>query len=272
MNDPKLLIFGAHPDDAELNAGGLMKRYRDRGWPVKVISATNGESGHQSRHGPELAQCRDAELKASCGVIGAEAETWPFRDGFLQSTLELRHRIIAEIRTYKPDLVLTHRTIDYHPDHRALALAVQDAAYLVTVPAVVPEAPFLRVDPVIAFMADHFTRPAPFQPDVICEVKDLDTLVEMMHCHASQVYEWLPFNWRIEGTVPPPDDVAGRKAFVRERIWEPRWKHYSDWLRPAMIKCWGAERANQVIYAEAFEIAEHGSTLSDEARIRLFPE
>jgi len=268
MTAPKLLIFGAHPDDAELHAGGLMNLYRQRDWPVKVISATNGQSGHHTDHGPALAERRAAELKASCGVIGAEAETWANVDGYLQPSIELRLAIIREIRTYQPDLVVTHRTIDYHPDHRALAQAVQDACYMVTVPAIAPETPYLRVDPVVAFMIDHFTRPTPLSADVLVEIDSVEPMLEMMHNHTSQVYEWLPHNWRL---TEPPADEAGRKAWLREHIIEPRWRKYAAQLRPAMVEQWGEERANAVTYAEAYEIGEHASALTDELRERLFP-
>src|SRR4030042_663078 len=95
----KLLILGAHPDDAEYPAGGLAALYPD---------------------------------------------------GELMPPLEVRRRVIREIRTFKPDLVLTHRTSDYHPDHRAVGQLVQDASYLVTVPNVLPEVPALVADPVVA--------------------------------------------------------------------------------------------------------------------------
>lgn len=267
MTAPRLLIFGAHPDDAELNAGGLMHLYRQQDWPVKVISATDGQSGHHTAHGPELAKRRAAELKASCGTIGAEAETWPNPDGYLQPTIKLRLEIIREIRRYQPDLVLTHRTIDYHPDHRALAQAVQDAAYMVTVPAIAPEVPHLRADPVVAFMNDRFTRPSAFTPDVVVEIQSVEPMLEMMHQHASQVYEWLPHNWRLP---KPPEDEPGRQAWLREHIIEPRWRGYAEQFRPAMAAQWGEVRAKKVTYAEAFEIGEHGSPLTDELRARLF--
>lgn len=270
MTTPRLLIFGAHPDDAELNAGGLMHLYRQRDWPVKVISATNGQSGHHTAHGPGMATRRAAELKASCATIGAEAEAWEHVDGYLLPSIELRLQIIREIRTFRPDLVLTHRTIDYHPDHRALAQAVQDAAYMVTVPAIAPETPHLRVDPVVAFMNDRFTRPSSFTPDVVVEIASIEPMVEMMHRHVSQTYEWLPYNWRLP-EPPPATDEPGRKAWLREHMIEPIWRGYADRFRPALVAHYGEDRANAATYAEAFEIGEHASPLTDELRARLFP-
>ncbi|HUG90842.1 MAG TPA: PIG-L family deacetylase, partial [Planctomycetaceae bacterium] len=160
MSDPspRLLVLGAHPDDAEFHAGGLVSIYRRLGRAVKIVSVTDGSSGHHERRPEELRVIRAAEAAASGAVIGAESAVWDFRDGSLQPTLQVRERIIAEIRAYRPDLVLTHRPNDYHPDHRAVGQAVQDASYMVTVPPVVPHVPALRRDPVVAYMSDLFTR------------------------------------------------------------------------------------------------------------------
>jgi len=266
---PKLLILGAHPDDAEFHAGGLAVLYARHGFGVKIVSVTDGAAGHHEVWGPPLAKRRKEELAAAAKVIGAESEVWPFPDGRLAPTFEVRERIIAELRTYRPDLVLTHRTCDYHPDHRAVGHAVRDASYLVTVPAVVPDAPILRSAPVIGYLPDRFTRPAPIAADVVVDVSDvLDTAVDMLAAHVSQVFEWLPFN---QGTLDlVPADEAGRRAWLRG--WAGAWpRTLAERYREELIAAYGAERGQAIEFAEVFEISEYAAQLDAAARARLFP-
>src|SRR5436190_6617183 len=177
----RLLILGAHPDDAEYHAGGLASIYREAGHVVKMVSVTNGESGHFRISGTELADIRRLEARAAGDVIGATYETWDNPDGRLQPTIDVREQIIRELRTFAPDLVLTHRLNDYHPDHRAVGQAVQDASYLVTVPPICPDVPALRRDPVVGYLPDLFTRPAPLRGDVVIDVGDrMETIARMM--------------------------------------------------------------------------------------------
>lgn len=270
VSPPKLLILGAHPDDAEFRAGALMALYRARNWPVKVISATLGDAGHQVEAGPALAKRRAAELRAALEVIGAECEIWPHRDAFLTASLELRAQVIAEIRRYQPDLVLTHRTVDYHPDHRAIAQAVQDASYLVTVPLVVPEVPALRQDAVVAFLTDHFTRPVPLRPDILVPADEqMDLIVEMTHRHTSQVYEWLPYNRGVASL--PPANASERKAWLRREGIEPRWAATANRFRGELEQRFGAKRGAEIRFAEAYEISEYGAPLTADVHQRLFP-
>ena len=125
----KLLILGAHPDDAEYHAGGLATIYRRLGREVRMVSLTNGQAGHYRRPPDELAQLRRQEAAAAGRVIGAEYVTWDIPDGELTADLATRHRVIREIRNFGPDLLLTHRPYDYHPDHRAAGQLVQDATW-----------------------------------------------------------------------------------------------------------------------------------------------
>jgi LmbE family N-acetylglucosaminyl deacetylase len=264
----RLLILGAHPDDAEYHAGGLAASYRQFGHTVKMVSLTSGDAGHHQMRGPELAARRRREAAAAGAVIGAEYVTWEHHDGLLQPTLELRFEVIRELRRFRPDLVLTHRTDDYHPDHRAVGNLVRDASYMVTVPTIVPEEPILRSDPVVAYLPDRFTRPYPLQPDVVVDVTEhVETIVDMLACHESQFFEWLPFNRRAEDQVP-----TGAAA---RRDWLKAW--YLDHLR-AMTDCWrerliatyGAERGQRIEFAEAYEISEYAAPLDEAARRRLF--
>ena len=118
MTNPlRILILGAHPDDAEFHAGGLATIYGSLGHVVKIVSLTNGDAGHHQMHAQALAARRRGEMLAAAARIGAQAEMWAHPDGFLEPTLDLRRQVIRELRRFQPDLVLTHRTNDYHPDH-----------------------------------------------------------------------------------------------------------------------------------------------------------
>ena len=69
-NSPlRVLVFGAHPDDAEYHMGGLLALYREAGHEVKVVAATNGDAGHHEMSGPPLAERRKAETEAAMEVI-----------------------------------------------------------------------------------------------------------------------------------------------------------------------------------------------------------
>ncbi len=265
---PRLLVIGAHPDDAEFHAGGLAAIYRYFGHEVKLISVTDGRAGHQTDHGPKLVERRRCEAAAAAKVIGAISEVWDYPDGALEATLDLRWQIVAEMRTFAPHLILTHRTEDYHPDHRAVAHAVRDAAYLVTVPAVVPDVAALREPPVIAYMVDRFTRPTPFQADIAIDVAPhLETMVSMLACHESQVFEWLPFNRRRANELP--EDSEGRRAWLRDWI-ENRLQETADLHRPALLATYGETAGAQVRLAEVLEISEYAAPLDDEKRKELF--
>ena len=183
-NPLKILVIGAHPDDCEIKAGGVTALYRQAGHHVKFVSVTNGEAGHQRLQPAELAATRKSETDAVARLMGIEYEVLGNRDGQLQPTVEARFELIALIRRYRPDLILTHRPNDYHPDHRATSTLVCDAAYMVIVPHIVPQVPALRVNPVIAYLSDHFQRPAPFEPSIVIDVEPvLEQIVDQMECH-----------------------------------------------------------------------------------------
>jgi N-acetylglucosamine malate deacetylase 1 len=267
--DPlRLLILGAHPDDAEYHAGGLAAIYREAGHVVKMLSATDGRAGHHLQPGPLLVEIRREEARAAALLIGALSEVWDLPDGALQPTLELRERIICELRQFQPDLVLTHRPNDYHPDHRALGQAVQDASYMVTVPAICPEVPILRRDPVVGYLPDLFTRPVPLEPHVVIDVSpQFDTIVRMLACHVSQFFEWIPFNERRTDTVPT--DAAGRLAWLRD-WYAAKLRPYAHRYRQALAAACGDQRAAAIEFCEVFEISEYAAPLDEAARKKLF--
>jgi LmbE family N-acetylglucosaminyl deacetylase len=265
----RLLILGAHPDDADYAAGGTAALYRSAGHTVKMVSLTNGDAGHHLRPGPELARRRRAEAAAAGAVIGATYDTLDYHDGQLLPTLENRLAVIRLIRSFRPDLVLTHRPNDYHPDHRYTSQLVQDAAYLVTVPAVAPDTPHLARDPVIAYLPDDFRKPYPLEPSVVVDVGPvLEQIVSMLHCHTSQFYEWLPYNQGVADQVPEGD--AARRAWLGAHV-RQRLRARADRYRELLCRAYGPERGAAVEYAEAFEGCEYGAPLDEAAVRKLFP-
>src|SRR5580698_5444978 len=163
----RIIAIGAHPDDCDGKFGGTAAKFVKAGAAVKFLSVTNGDAGHQTQSGAGLAKRRYAETQESARRLGiAEYEVLNNHDGKLLPTLEVREEIIRAIRQWKADIVIAPRTNDYHPDHRYTGVLVQDAAYLVVVPNLVPDVPPLRRNPIFLYYEDNFQEPTPFRPDV----------------------------------------------------------------------------------------------------------
>jgi LmbE family N-acetylglucosaminyl deacetylase len=264
----RLLIIGAHPDDADYAGGGIAALYAAAGHTVRMVSLTNGDAGHHAQPGPALAQRRLGEATAAAAVIGATYQIFNIHDGELQPTLENRWKVIDLIRSFDPDLILTHRPNDYHPDHRYTSQLVQDAAYMITVPAVVPGTKHLMKNSLIAYLPDEFQKPYPFSPSVAVDVGPvLDKIVAMLHCHVSQFYEWLAYNTGTLDQVPAGD--AARREWLAEQV-KARLRKQAQRFRPQLVQCYGPQRGNAVEYAEAFEPCEYGAPLDAAAMERLF--
>lgn len=266
----RVLMIGAHPDDCEFKTGGVAAKYRARGDVVRFVSATNGAAGHHEMGGGPLAQRRREETLGVARAADIEYEVLDYPDGRLESDLATREQFIRLIRAFRPDLVFTHRTNDYHPDHRRTGILVQDASYLIRVPNICPLTPHLTHTPIILYMQDGFAKPAPFLPDVAVAVDDvMDLKARMLHCHASQMYEWLPYDGGYLEEVPATDDA--RLAWLRARQVR-RDGAVADRFRDALLARYGEERGRAVRCAEFFEVSEYGRDLPEDEISVCFPE
>ncbi len=264
-----ILVIGAHPDDADEGAGGLAALCVRAGHRVQFVSLTNGDAGHFQTGGAALARRRREEARRSGAVLGIEYTVLDIHDGALEPSLANRRIVIDLICRARPDLVLTHRPNDYHPDHRYTAALVQDAAYMVTVPEAVGLTPALAEMPCIAYMSDTFRRPYPFTPEIVIDIDDVLALkMDMLHQHGSQMYEWLPYSRGQLGQVPSGE--ADRRAWLTS-LYAPVSAAVADRYRLQLVELYGATRGERVRYAEAFEICEYGAPLTPELRRRLFP-
>lgn len=264
-----IIVFGAHPDDCELDAGGTAAKWARLGHKVKFVSVTNGDIGHHEIAGAPLARRRTAEVQKCAEILGITSEVLDIHDGELLPTLENRRTITRLIRDWKADIVISHRPNDYHPDHRYTAILVQDAAFMVIVPSFCPDVPALRKNPIFLYSEDSFQKPNPFTPDVVVPIDDV--LDQKVACYAaleSQFMEWNP--WLFDYLHEVPRDETGRLAFARTMVLR-RYGPTAAKYRATLIEELGEQRANAVQAAEAFELCEYGSQPNKEELRKLFP-
>jgi LmbE family N-acetylglucosaminyl deacetylase len=265
----RIIVFGAHPDDCELEAGGTAARWAKLGHKVKFVSVTNGDIGHHQLAGAILARRRTAEVKRCAEILGIETEVLDIHDGELLPTLENRRTITRKIREWNADLVISHRPNDYHPDHRYSGILVQDAAFMVIVPSFCPDVPALRKNPVFMYSEDDFKKPNPFEPDVVVPIDPvLEKKVACIDALESQFYEWNP--WLFNYLDKVPAEKAARLSWTRDRT-AKRAKSLADKFRPKLEELLGKEKGQAVEAAEAFEVCEYGTQPTKEELLTLFP-
>jgi LmbE family N-acetylglucosaminyl deacetylase len=268
----RIIVFGAHPDDAEYKTAGTAVKWARLGHHVKLVSVTNGDVGHWKEAGGPLAMRRTAEAAACAKKIGVTSQVLDIHDGELVPSLEYRKLITRVIREWKADIVIAHRPWDYHPDHRYVGVLIQDAAFMVTVPFICPDVPPLTKNPVFLYSSDGFQKPYPFTPDIAVSVDDsFEQKLDGLHELTSQHYEG-GANGSEEHvkSVPPASDEVGRRAWLKRR-WGARQGSEADKYRDLLIKLYGEEKGKAVRYAETFEVCEYGRRPSAAEIKTLFP-
>ena len=265
--EARILFIGAHPDDCDVGAGGTAALLAEHGHAVKFVSMTNGDAGHYQMGGGPLAKRRRAEAKEAARRLGIDAyEVLHYHDGELMPTLEARRDVIRLIREWDADVVVGHRPNDYHPDHRYAGRLVQDAAYMVQVPNVLPGVEPTESNPVFLYFEDGFEKPNPFEHDITIAIDEaIDKKIAAFDAHESQFYEWLPWVSDVLDEVPEGEDARLQwlKAGWTDSV--------SEEAQETLVELYGGDRAQGVQYVESFQVAEYGRQPTEDELQRLFP-
>jgi N-acetylglucosamine malate deacetylase 1 len=266
----RIICFGAHPDDCELQAGGVAAMWAAKGHHVKLVSVTNGDIGHWREAGGPLAQRRKAEAEKADSILGVTSEVLDIHDGELLPTIENRRTITRLIREWKADLVLSPRPNDYHPDHRYTGVLVQDAAYMVTVPFFCPDVPYLKNNPVFMYYPDSFQKPNPFQPDIAISIDSVITRkLDALDALESQFYEG-GANGSPEFIPTDPAKQQERHKQVRSGF-DRRNADQARRFKSKVAEFYGPDKSGSIRYAEAFEVCEYGRRPNAQELKKLFP-
>jgi len=266
----RIIIFGAHPDDAEYRGAGVAMKWARMGHHVKLVSTTNGDIGHWQIAGGPLAQRRINEVMEVGRRLGVTTEVVDIHDGEIMPTLENRRVITRLIRQWNADIVITNRPNDYHPDHRYTSILVQDSAYMVTVPFFCPDVPPLKKNPAFLYTSDRFQRPNPFRADLAVAIDDvIDPTLDALLVMESQIHEGGANG--DAGLFPQGDTGRQRRRDEVRKSLAGRYAGYADSYRDALVKFYGEERGRKIRYAQAFEVCEYGRQPSTDELRRLFP-
>ncbi len=183
MPTADLLALFAHPDDAELLAGGTLIGAVDRGHRVAIVDLTRGELG--SKGSPELRAEEAAQAAAVMGVAHRESLGLP--DGQLAHSDAMRRAVVEAIRRHRPRTVVTHYPVGRHPDHRLTAELVRDACFLSGLVNYPADGDKHRPDKLCFSLSYREDRVAP--TFVVDTTNQIDRKIAALRCFASQ---WSP--------------------------------------------------------------------------------
>lgn len=190
-NFRKYLVIAAHPDDAELSTGGSIARWVREGHQVNYVVCTMGNKGTKD---PDmmphrLAQIREKEQEAAAKVLGVNRVVFlRHQDGELEATMSFRNELALLIRSFQPDVIVTHdpwRHYLIHPDHRAVGTSAADAVVSARDHLFLPEQLAVGICP---HTPSEILFTFPDEPDFFVDITDtLELKMEAIAQHKSQV-------------------------------------------------------------------------------------
>jgi LmbE family N-acetylglucosaminyl deacetylase len=214
----RILCIHAHPDDAEILAGGTLALLAEGGHSLTIITMTPGDCGSAEMGSEKIARIRRGEATHAAALIGAEYRCAEFRDLAIFNTDHARRHVTELLRQTRPDVVLTAAPVDYHCDHEATSVLVRDACFGASAPNYHTSAQN-PATPLAAIPHLYFVDPVAgvdrmgtlIEPDFVVDVKSVFAKKrQMLEQHASQ-REWLRKQHGID------DYVATMEHWTRAR-------------------------------------------------------
>ena len=181
-----ILVFAAHPDDAEMSCGGTILKAIAEGKKVGIVDFTRGEMGTRG-----TIETRAEESAAASKILGIHArENLGLDDCFFDLGIESQLKIISKIRKYRPQVVIANAMDDRHPDHGRGANLVQESFFKAGLPKIetfdeqgnLQEA--YRPDSLFHYIQDKYIK-----PDFVIDISEfVDKKLEAVKAFKTQFY------------------------------------------------------------------------------------
>lgn len=189
MQKLDILVIAVHPDDAELGCSGTLLKHVALGHKVGIVDLTQGELGTRGS-----SAIRMQEAAAAAQILGLSArENLQLADGFFKNDKEHQLKVIAAIRKYQPDIVITNAYYDRHPDHGRACELVTDATFLSGLRKIETYENGELQKEWRPNLLLHFIQDQYIKPDIIVDVTEYwDKKIESIRAYGSQFYnpEW----------------------------------------------------------------------------------
>lgn len=181
-----LLVFGVHPDDAELGCGGVLVSEKKGGKSTGVIDLTQGELGTRG-----TADTRKEEAAVAATILNLDLrENLMLADGFFENNEESQRKVVAAIRKYQPEIIICNAPEDRHPDHGRSAKLVSDAAFLSGLSKIETNdgngsQKAWRPKYVLHYIQDRYLK-----PDFVIDITDsFDQKIESVNAYKTQFFD-----------------------------------------------------------------------------------
>ena len=192
----RILVVTAHPDDLDFGASGTIAQWVKAGIEVSYCIATNGDQGGEDPDVPreEMPKIRQREQRDAGAALGVtNIEFLNYRDGWLEPTIELRKKIVREIRKVRPQRMVIQspernwdRIFSSHPDHMAAGEAAIQAVYPDARNAFAFE-DLLKEEGLRPWTVDEVWVMSAANPNHHVDITDtFDQKMAALHAHASQ--------------------------------------------------------------------------------------
>jgi N-acetylglucosamine malate deacetylase 1 len=176
-----ILVFAAHPDDAELGCGGTIIKHTSNGFSVGVIDLTKGELGTR---GSDKIRLEEAEAASKIMNLTLR-ENLSFDDGFFVNDDLHKKVIIKKIRKYRPDIILTNAPSDRHPDHARASQLTIDSCFLSGLEKIDTNQKVWRPKAIY-----HYIQFNNLNPDFVVDItKQFDQKIDAVKSYKSQFFD-----------------------------------------------------------------------------------
>ena len=181
-----ILAIGAHPDDVELGAGGVLAKHHFLGYKIGILDLSKGEMG--TRGTPEV---RKGEAEEAARILGASFRlNANLPDGWIDTDETSVREVVKIIRLCRPRIVLANAPRDRHPDHGYAAELVRKAVFssgLEKLKTTWHDEPQRAWRPKVLL---HYIQFDNLKPDVIIDISGyFDKKMASCRAHRSQLYD-----------------------------------------------------------------------------------